>query len=105
MQHRLAGNAEDRSGLIKADPAVGDLGDDAVTDSLVDPDAPGRARGELLAGEASVVRLPEDGDLADAQEALGLGDGHHDDLLAAGDEWLGGRLAVGDAGGELCWLC
>jgi len=48
VQHGLAGDAEGGCGLVEGQPAVGHLGPELVAESLVDADAPGRARGELL---------------------------------------------------------
>ena len=40
--------------------------------------------GELFAGEESVAQPPVDGDLADAEEAFGFGDGDHDRIIVVG---------------------
>ena len=81
MQHRLAGDAEDLGGFVESNPAVGDLGHDAVADGLVDPDPPRRAGCQLFAGEESVAQPSVDGDLADAEEAFGFSNGDHDRII------------------------
>src|SRR6476620_4276385 len=49
VQHGLSGNAKCRGGLVEAEPAVGCLGSDPITQGLVDADAPGCAGGDLPA--------------------------------------------------------
>src|SRR3977135_2996573 len=55
VQHGLAGNAPCCGGLVEAEPAVGYLGSDPITQGLVDADAPGCAGGDLLGGDESVA--------------------------------------------------
>jgi len=51
VQHGLSGDAEGFGGLVEAEPALGCLGLDAVTQGLVDADAPGCARCDLFGGD------------------------------------------------------
>lgn len=45
VQHGLSGNAKYFGGLVEAEPALGDLGPDPITQGLIDADTPGCARG------------------------------------------------------------
>ena len=70
-----------------------------VADGLVDPDSPRRASGELFTGDEPVAQPSIDGDLADAEQAFGFGDGDHDGIIAVGWDsfW---RPVGGDAAGD-----
>src|SRR6478609_2311811 len=96
MQHGLAGHPESLGGFVEPDPAVGDVGPDAVADGLVDPDPPRCARSELFTGEEPVAQPSVDGDLADAEDAFGFSNTDHDRIIAVGGDrfW---RLVGGDA--------
>jgi hypothetical protein len=56
VQHGLAGHAEGFGGGVEGQPAVGDVWLDALAQRLVDPDLPGCAGGELLAGDEPVAQ-------------------------------------------------
>jgi len=81
MFFSVAADAENLGGFVESNPAVGDLGHDAVADGLVDPDPPRRAGCQLFAGEESVAQPSVDGDLADTQEAFGFSNGDHHDRI------------------------
>ena len=107
VQHGLAGHSEGFGGVVEPEPALGDLGLDAVAESLVDPDPPGRAGGDLLTNDETLADPAVEGDLADAQDFLGGGDGDHDRILASRSDivgfwwWLvGGDAVVGAQGGH-----
>src|ERR1700691_916085 len=98
VQHGLSGNAERHGGLVEAEPAVGYLGSDPITQGLVDADAPGRARGDLFGGDESVADPAVQGGPGDAEDLFGGGDGDHDDIVAVGPDiryrWLVDRDVV-----------
>ena len=71
VQHGLSGDAECLGGLVEAEPALGHLGSDPITQGLVDADAPGCAGGDLFGG----------------------GDGDHHDIVAVGSD-IGYRRLV-----------
>ena len=81
VQHGLAGDAEGGGGLAEGQPAVGDVGPDAVAELLVDADLPGRAGGELLAGDEAVAQPPVDGGGGDAEERAAVRDADHGGIL------------------------
>src|SRR3954470_19474144 len=86
VQQGLPGAPECRGGLVEAEPAVGNLGSDPITQGLVDADAPGRAGGDLFGGEESVADPAVQGGPGDAEDLFGGGDGDHDDIVAAGSD-------------------
>src|SRR6478672_3409331 len=92
VQHGLSGESECCCGLIEAEPAVGNLGSDPISQGWVDTDAPGCAGGDLFGGEESVADPAVQGGPRDAEDLFGGGDGDHDDIVAAGSDigyrWL-----------------
>jgi hypothetical protein len=54
VQHGLSCDAEGFRGVGQAEPPVGHLGSEPVTDGLVDADPPRRASGELFTDEETV---------------------------------------------------
>jgi len=66
LQHGLAGDAEGSGGDLNGNPAGGVVVGDESPDGIGEPDPPGRARGDLLAGDVSVVVVdrepPDEGD-------------------------------------------
>ena len=97
MQHGLPGDAEYFGGLVQRQPAVGDVGTDLAAQGLGDADLPGRAGGELLAGDEAVPQPPVDGGLVHAEDLRGLGNGGHDVIVPAAADISGWVGAVRDA--------
>src|ERR1019366_7049686 len=95
MQHGLASHAEGLGNVGQPQPALGNLGGQPVTHGLVDADPPRGSRGELLAGEEPVGQPPVDRDLPNTQEALGLGNVDHEDILLVSTDRLVFRLLGG----------
>jgi len=97
VQHGLPGHAEHFGGLVQRQPAVGHVGADLVTQGLGDADLPGRAGGELLAGDEPVPQPPVDGGLIHAEELRGLGNGSHGVSMPGAADISGAVRAVRDA--------
>ncbi|HEX7426906.1 MAG TPA: hypothetical protein VF328_08070, partial [Mycobacterium sp.] len=93
VQHGLSGDAKCRGGLVEAEPAVGCLGSDPITQGLVDADAPGCAGGDLLGGDESFADPAVQGGPGDTEDLFGGGDGDHDDIVAVGPD-IGCRRLV-----------
>ena len=53
----LSGHAVGEGGLQHGEPAVGGVVDEQVADVVGEPDSPGRAGGDLLAGDESVAGI------------------------------------------------
>src|ERR1039457_5642996 len=68
VQHGLSGHAERCGGLVEAEPAVGYLGSDPITQGLVDADPPGCAGGDLFGGDESVADPAVQGGPGDAED-------------------------------------
>src|SRR5258708_12688612 len=81
VQHGLSGESECRCGLVEAEPAVGNLGSDPITQGLVDADAPGCAGGDLFGGDESVAYPAVQGGAGNAEDLFGGADGDHHDIL------------------------
>ena len=96
VQHGLSGDAEGLGGLVEAEPALGYLGSDPITQGLVDADAPGCAGGDLFGGDEAVADPAVQGGPGDAEDLFGGGDGDHDDIVAVGSDI--GYVAAGRRG-------
>ena len=92
VQHRLAGHAEDPGGLFEPDPAVWDVGDDAATKLVGDPNVPGATWRELFAGDEAVVHPAIQGHPRHAEDLLGFSDGDHLAIIVGGCD---GRRLIG----------
>ena len=71
----LAGHAVGEGGLQHGQPAVGGVVDEQVADVVGEPDAPGRAGGELLAGDKPIAEPTVQGGGRRGQFGGGLGHG------------------------------
>ncbi|MDQ3688739.1 MAG: hypothetical protein M3406_01620 [Chloroflexota bacterium] len=91
LQHGLARNAEDLGCFEHRQPAGGGVFDEAGAELVVDADLPGRAGGELFAGDEAVGAPAVDRGWRDVEDLGGLGDR---DLLSVGR--LGGGLVARD---------
>src|SRR5712672_2742104 len=96
VQHGLSGNAKCCGGLVEAQPALGYLGSDPITQGLVDADAPGCTGRDLLGGDESVADPAVQGGPRDAEDLFGGGDGDHDDIVAVGADIGYRQLVDGD---------
>jgi len=82
MQHGLAGDGERVGGLGEGQPAVGGLLADAGAELVGEAGLPGRAGGDLLAGDESFAQPPVHGRGGDAELAGGFRDRDHVAILS-----------------------
>src|SRR5271165_4575116 len=61
LQYGLAGDAEGAAGVVQGEPAVGCAVGEHAAELVGEADAPGRAGGDLLAGDEAVVQPAQQG--------------------------------------------
>src|ERR1700757_4081248 len=73
LQYGLAGDAERLGGVAEGNPAVGGGVGEHAAELIGEVDGPGRAGGDLLAGDEAVVEPAQQGGRRDAELAGGGG--------------------------------
>jgi hypothetical protein len=92
LQHGLAGDAQGAGGVLHGDPAFGCVIDEHGAQFVGEADPPGRAGGELLAGDEAVVEPAQQGGGGDPELVGGGGHGEQLSVL---------RLIAGLVAGDL----
>ena len=90
----LAGHAVGEGGLQHGEPAVGGVVDEQVADVVGEPDPPGRAGGELLAGDEPVGQPAVQGGGGQAQLVGGVGHGEQFSFGRGGFGLVAGDVPV-----------
>ena len=90
----LAGHAVGEGGLQHGEPAVGGVVDEQVADVVGEPDAPGRAGGELLAGDEPVGQPAVQGGRGEAEFGGGVGHGEQLSVLRVVGGCVAGDVVV-----------
>src|ERR1019366_4780409 len=99
LQHGLAGDAEGDGGSPYGYPPGGRVVGDEGADGVGEADPPGRAGGDLLAGDEPVVEPPVEGGGGDAELGCGLVHADHFTVGVVACSALGGGDAVALADG------